>query len=271
MWTWTMSTGGILDLYDNDPGQMESPARPRAVRAFFGEMTTRPRRRKSYPLALLNRRINLDQLLAINSAMRYPLTYVQGPPGTGKTNTIVNTLVTAFFNERTVLFASYNNHPIDGVVEKLQKLTYRGVYHPPFPVLRLGNSERTAAALDTIRHLYEQCKKLKVYEKALDRNHAQRTERAKQLTALLERYEKILDLREREATIHRLLEARSHLNFQYELQSAQLPALQKELGRTGDRYQRRCAETARPQRGGAVPVSQLHRRPLYFAPGRAEV
>ena len=222
---------GILDLYDSDREDGKSGPTP-PIRAFFGEMTTRPRRRKSFPLALLNRRINLDQLLAINSAMRYPLTYVQGPPGTGKTNTIVNTLVTAFFNERTVLFASYNNHPIDGVVEKLQNLTYRG-RTIPFPILRLGNSERTAAALDTIRRLYDQCRKLKVYEKALDRNHAQRAERARQLTALLERYEKILDLREREATIHRLLEARSHLNFQYELQGAQLPALQKELAKLG--------------------------------------
>ena len=87
-------------------------------------MTAKPRRRKSYPLALLNNKVNLDQLLAINNAMRYPLAYVQGPPGTGKTNTIVNTLTTAFFNERTVLFSSYNNHPIDGVVEKLQAVTY---------------------------------------------------------------------------------------------------------------------------------------------------
>ena len=118
------------------------------------------------------------------------------------------------------------------MVEKLQNLAYRG-RTIPFPILRLGNSERTAAALDTIRQLYEQCRKLQVYEKVLDRNHAQRAERAKQLTALLERYEKILDLREREATIHRLLEARSHLNFQYELQGAQLPALQKELTKLG--------------------------------------
>src|SRR5699024_1672467 len=80
---------------------------------------------------------------------------------------------------------------------------------------------------------YEQCRKLQVYERVLDRNHAQRAERAKQLTALLERYEKILDLREREATSHRLLEARSHLNVQYELQGAQLPALQKELTNLG--------------------------------------
>ena len=40
-------------------------------------MTAKPRRRKSYPLALLNNKVNLDQLLAINNAMRYPLAYVQ--------------------------------------------------------------------------------------------------------------------------------------------------------------------------------------------------
>lgn len=30
--------------------------------------------------------------------MKYPLAYIQGPPGTGKTNTIINTIITAFFN-----------------------------------------------------------------------------------------------------------------------------------------------------------------------------
>lgn len=62
--------------------------------------------------------------MAIHNAMKYPLAYIQGPPGTGKTNTIVNTLVTAFFNEQTVLFTSYNNHPIGGVCEKLQNIPY---------------------------------------------------------------------------------------------------------------------------------------------------
>ena len=209
-----------------------SPARPRRSALFFGEMTTRPRRRKSFPLALLNRRINLDQLLAINSAMRYPLTYVQGPPGTGKTNTIVNTLVTAFFNERTVLFASYNNHPIDGVVEKLQNLTYRG-RTIPFPILRLGNSERTAAALDTIRQLYEQCRKLQVYEKVLDRNHAQRAERAKTADRAARALRK--DPRSAGAGGDDPPPAGSPQppELQYELQGAQLPALQKELTKLG--------------------------------------
>ena len=187
---------------------------------------------QSYPLALLNNKVNLDQLLAINNAMRYPLAYVQGPPGTGKTNTIVNTLTTAFFNERTVLFSSYNNHPIDGVVEKLQAVTYHG-QTVPFPILRLGNNEKTAEALRTIDQLFEQCKKIPVPERLLDKNHADRTARAKQLTALLERYERILDLRERRETIRRLLDARGQMNFQYELQAGQLPQVDRELAAYG--------------------------------------
>jgi len=220
---------GILNMFEDPSG--ETATAP--LRAFFGEMTARPRRRKSYPLALLNNKVNLDQLLAINNAMRYPLAYVQGPPGTGKTNTIVNTLTTAFFNERTVLFASYNNHPIDGVVEKLQQIDYHG-HTVPFPILRLGNAEKTAEALRTIAKLYDQCIQLPVPEKLLDKNHADRTARAKQLTELLERYERVLDLRERKETIERLLEARSQMNFRFELEVGQLPQVNRELAAYGE-------------------------------------
>ena len=89
----------ILDMYEKE--QVTFP-----ILAFFGDLLERPRRTKAYPIALLNQNINLDQLLAINNAMKYPLAYIQGPPGTGKTNTILNTIVTAFFNNMTVLFAS---------------------------------------------------------------------------------------------------------------------------------------------------------------------
>ncbi|WP_455501972.1 AAA domain-containing protein [Gemmiger sp.] len=219
---------GITDMFEDPSG--ETVTAP--LRAFFGEMTAKPRRRKSYPLALLNNKVNLDQLLAINNAMRYPLAYVQGPPGTGKTNTIVNTLTTAFFNERTVLFASYNNHPIDGVVEKLQHIDYHG-QTVPFPILRLGNNEKTEEALRTIDKLYEQCRKLPVPETLLDKNHADRTARAARLTELLERYEVILDLQERKETIQRLLDARGQMNFQYELQAGQLPQVNRELAACG--------------------------------------
>ena len=219
---------GITSMFGSSEGEGATPP----IRAFFGEMTARPRRRKSFPLALVDSRANLDQLLAINNAMRYPLAYVQGPPGTGKTSTIVNTMTTAFFNERTVLCASYNNHPIDGVVEKLRNLSYRG-RAIPFPIVRLGNRDCVKDALVTIRHMYESCKEITIYEKTLDRNHAERAERARRLTELLERYDTILDLQERKETIQRLLEARSHMNFQYELQVGQLPQVEEELKRCG--------------------------------------
>lgn len=66
------------------------------VKAFFGKVVSHNRRRKDYPIMLLKKQANLDQLLAIHSAMKYPVTYVQGPPGTGKSYTIVNAVITAF-------------------------------------------------------------------------------------------------------------------------------------------------------------------------------
>ena len=104
----------------------------------------------------------------------------------------------------------------------------------PFPILRLGNAEKTAEALRTIAKLYDQCIQLPVPEKLLDKNHADRTARAKQLTELLERYERVLDLRERKETIERLLEARSQMNFRFELEAGQLPQVNRELAAYGD-------------------------------------
>lgn len=219
---------GILDMYQSAGDDALSDP----IRAFFGDMTQRPRRRKSYPLALLNQKVNLDQLLAINSAMRFPLTYVQGPPGTGKTNTILNTITTAFFNERTVLFASYNNHPIDSVFQALQRMQYHG-RAISFPVVRLGSNDMVEEAIESMRRLYEQTKALTIYDSTLDRNKNDRVRHAELLTELLGRYDEIRDLTERKETIERLLESRGHLHFQFELRSGQLEAVNKRLAACG--------------------------------------
>lgn len=190
--------GSIIKMYQKD----EAPV---PIKAFFGDLLERPRRKAAYPIALLNQRINMDQLLAIHNAMKYPVAYIQGPPGTGKTNTIINTIVTAFFNERTVLFASYNNHPINSVYEKLSQIEYKGKMIP-FPILRLGNNEKIKEALVMMQKLYESVKKVQVFEGTLDRNKDERKKRARRLSELLKRYEELLDLKERGETIDRLLE-----------------------------------------------------------------
>ncbi len=83
--------------------------------------------------------------------------------------------MTAFFNERTVLFASYNNHPINGVYEKLSTIEYNGKTIP-FPILRLGNQEKVKEALGrkallTIRRLYREVQNVKGSEDTLERRN----------------------------------------------------------------------------------------------------
>lgn len=146
----------ILNMYEND--EVTTP-----VKAFFGDVTTPSRRRKDYPITLLNRRVNLDQLLAIHNAVKYPAAYIQGPPGTGKTNTIINTITTAFFSERTVLFSSYNNHPIDGVFKSLISIEYKGK-EIPFPILRIGNRDVNEEAIEYIKELLNRTKSIVIYD-----------------------------------------------------------------------------------------------------------
>lgn len=209
------------------------------MRAFFGDLLERPRRTKAYPIALVNRNINLDQLLAINNAMKYPVAYIQGPPGTGKTNTIINTIITAFFNDRTVLFTSYNNIPIDGVFEKLSNLQYKGK-RIPFPVLRLGNETKVREAIAYVGELYDMAKDITVFESTLDKRKGDRIERAKKLSALLKKYEEILDLEERSETLKCMLEYQSKgessmslIPFQADLQGRQLEQVNQKIAGMG--------------------------------------
>lgn len=229
--------GAILELYQKEAGKEEIPV---PIKAFFGDLLDRPRSGRPMPITLLNRKVNLDQLLAVNNAMKYPVAYIQGPPGTGKTNTIINTITTTFFNERTVLFACYNNHPIDSVVEKLRSVMYRG---KPilFPVVRLGNGGKVKQALADIKSRYEQAKWITVYESTLDRSRDDRTERAKKLSALLKKYEDVLDLKERSETIGRMLEySRQHaasmqmLPFEADLEGRQLSSVNRRIEKAGE-------------------------------------
>ncbi|MCH5256470.1 MAG: DUF2726 domain-containing protein [Lachnospiraceae bacterium] len=232
-----------LDLhkeYESIIKMYQSGSVPIPIKAFFGDLLERPRRTAAYPIALINQRINMDQLLAIHNAMKYPVAYIQGPPGTGKTNTIINTIVTAFFNDRTVLFASYNNHPINGVYEKLSTIKYKGKTIP-FPILRLGNNDKMKEAINTIKRLYKEVETVKVYESSLDRNKDDRKKRARRLSEMLKRYEELLDLREREETINRLLDYEKKngaslqmISFENDLETRQRNQISRRIEQTGE-------------------------------------
>ncbi len=223
----------IMDMFDNQ--KVSVP-----IRAFFGDLLEKPRRSKAYPIALINQNINLDQLLAINNAMKYPLAYIQGPPGTGKTNTILNTIVTAYFNNQTVLFASYNNVPIDNVFDKLISLEYRGKTIP-FPVLRLGNIDKVQEAIQYINRLRIQVQGIKIFSSTLDKRKDDRIDRAKRLSARLKEYEEILDLKERKETLTHVMEYQEKVKntinlvpFQLDLQGYQMQKMDERIRQIGE-------------------------------------
>ena len=216
----------IMEMYEN--GNVTYP-----VKAFFGDLTSKPRRMKNYPLVLYNDRVNLDQLLAIHNGMKYPVLYVQGPPGSGKTNTILNTVITAFFNNKSVLISSYNNHPVNEIFDKLSTLEYRDKLMP-FPVVRLGNEDCMKAATLHIRNLYEQAKEMKVYDATLNKKQNGEQQRNKALNDLLGKYERKIDLEERKSMIETMLSSSDTLTLQTSLNDEQLRDVNRLLGKIGD-------------------------------------
>lgn len=227
----------IIDMYQS--GNVSVP-----IKAFFGDLLARPRRNRTRPIELIDNKINLDQLLAINNAMKFPVAYIQGPPGTGKTNTIINTIVTAFFNNRTVLFTSYNNHPINGVFDKLTRLEYQG-RRIPFPVLRLGNMDKVKEAIEYIKALREQVKDINIFKGTLDKRKDSTIKRAQQLSDLLRKYEEVLDLKEREATLSCMMEYQDKyaitqeqeanlMPFRWDIQGRQLEQVKNKILKAGN-------------------------------------
>ncbi len=212
---------GIMNMYNDNT--VTYP-----IKAFFGELTYKPRRQKSYPIALLNKKVNLDQLLAIHNALKYPVLFVQGPPGSGKTNTIINTIVAAFFNEKSVLVTSYNNHPVDGVYEALSTIEYNGKVMP-FPIIRLGNNERVKEAIKQIKLLREITNPIKIYDATLEKNKKEEEYKTRKLTELLKNHEIKLDLEERKSAIEQLADSSGKLPFKFNLQTRQLEEVNRRI------------------------------------------
>lgn len=216
---------GIINMYNIS--EVSNP-----IKAFFGEITSKFIRRKNYPITLINDKINIDQLLTIHKAMKYPLTYVQGPPGTGKTNTIINLIVTAFFNEKTVLVSSYNNHPMNSVYETMRSLKYEK-YDILFPIIRLGNNEKVKESLNEIKEMFLKSKNMTVYATTLEKNKKNTKENLSELSDILGKYEEKLDLIERKSIIEDLLKKNTQLDFNIDMQTIQLPDIQKRLSELG--------------------------------------
>ena len=208
---------------------------PAPIKVFLGE-PPRTGERKSKPIILYDEnKINLDQLRVINKAVKNDVTYVQGPPGTGKTNTILSVILTAFFNDSSILVTSNNNHPMNSVYNNLSKLKFEQTTLP-LPIVRLGNKNSVAKALESIKFLYEKCKGITIYEKALSKRKDARAEKTKDLSKLLETYETKLKLIQKKKTLEDIVTNYSEGLFDVVLniQGYQLNEVNKELNDIGN-------------------------------------
>lgn len=203
------------------------------IQAFFGELHSTKKNDEVLPLALIDKNVNLDQLLAIHDAMNFPVAYIQGPPGTGKTTTIINTIITAFFNSKTVLFSSYNNHPIDGVLKKLTGLKYKN-YIIPFPILRIGSNKIIPETCRHIKRLLAQIQNLKSFDTFLQQNRENQIERTKKLTELLQKHGEQIDLKERKDLIETMLSKNENMNLRLSIDSQQYSKIKKRLQEIGN-------------------------------------
>lgn len=176
------------------------------LKAFFGNTNRFGTKRKEPSIVIYDNKVNIDQMRVIYNSMKYPITYVQGPPGTGKTQTILNVILSAFFNSRTTLICSSNNKPINGILEKL-KFSYKEDDDVPFPYIRLGNRNEVAKSTLRILDLYCFESKMEPDEEKINKIKNKTTEENKNLLVYLETYENKKELKSRIESAQKLLDS----------------------------------------------------------------
>ncbi len=198
----------ISNIYDQIHSEYNQKELETPLKAFFQNLSLLSRKNRKEPhIVLYDNNVNIDQLRTIYNSLKYPITYVQGPPGTGKTQTILNIVVNCLTNNKTLLIASNNNIPIDGIKDKLCLGTYRDK-EILFPVIRLGNNKRTAEALKKIKQLYEFETRDTPNENLLGKLKEKSKENNRKLLSRLENYEKRLDLEQNLEFINGLIKKR---------------------------------------------------------------
>lgn len=195
----------ISDIYDEINTEHSNKEMEVPLKVFFQNISLFDRENSKKPhIVLYDNNVNIDQLQTIYNSLKYPVTYVQGPPGTGKTQTILNIVVNCLVNNKTLLIASNNNIPVDGIKEKLHLGDYRNK-EILFPIIRLGNNKCTAEALKRIKELYEFETKDIPKEDLLFNLKEKSKENNKRLLEKLKNYELRIDLKQNRGFIDGLI------------------------------------------------------------------
>lgn len=218
----------LIETYDVIAQKQENGALERPLKAFFGNSDRRGAKVKEPSIVIYDNKVNIDQMRVIYNTMKYPVNYVQGPPGTGKTQTILNVILSAFFNNKTILVCSSNNKPVNGIIEKLT-FSYKNNMEIPFPYLRLGNRKEVAKATKRIYELYNYQSIGEADEEKINKIKMRTSEGNKNLVDRLEKYEQRKELRNKIDTAQKLIESMDNPhNRLYKIINKQLDLLIEE-------------------------------------------
>ena len=184
----------LEDTYNIIENKQENNTLEYPLKAFFGNTNRFGIRKKEPSIIIYDDKVNIDQMRVIYNTMKYPVTYVEGPPGTGKTQTILNVILSAFFNTKTILVCSSNNKPMNGILEKLT-FSYHKNKDIPFPYLRLGNRSEVLKATKRILELYHYQTRITPDDKKINFIKEKTNNENKDLVKYLEIYEKKKELK----------------------------------------------------------------------------
>lgn len=143
----------LLQLFKKDDALSEQTALKHYVLDSKGAPEIQ---KKGAPTILEISTLNEQQEDAVRKGLRAPLTVVTGPPGTGKTQVVTALIASAIYSNQTVLFASNNNMPVDGVYQRLGfSMSRVGNW-----TMRLGNQAKTEECQKNILALLERLRGL---------------------------------------------------------------------------------------------------------------
>lgn len=200
------------------------------IKIFFGDLNVKFPRKVTHPIFTVDSQYNPDQINAINYAMNSTAaaSYIQGPPGTGKTQTLLNMILTAYFNDMTCLVTSNNNIPMDGVYEDICKLKYN---NEPllFPAIRLGNLENINSAIEKIKSLYHRALNMTPKEQMIKRIKEERKSSMKNLSEFLSKYDSYEKKKAKKYAMEYMLSKISDDNFMSINLKAQLETIKSEM------------------------------------------
>lgn len=136
----------LRQLYKNN----DALRKQSALRAYV-QGSNQGLQNKKQPSILEISTLNEQQEDAVTKGLQAPLTVVTGPPGTGKTQVVTALIASAVYHNQTVLFASNNNMPVDGVYQRLgTSMKSLGNW-----TMRLGNQAKTEECEKQISSLLE--------------------------------------------------------------------------------------------------------------------